>query len=157
MNLTRPEEAGPAVVYEAARRLTGREGTPELVGLCPSTAAGPGCDGGLLEARLASTAAAWAAERARDHGDEEHDRLAARLAAEARSLRSLGASQDALIGGAERAAALARVQRPAGIADEETEAFLRVAAAGFRRAVKAEPQAAARERVALLDRWLEHG
>jgi glutamate formiminotransferase len=154
MNLTRPDEIGPEAAFQAARRLTRREGTPELVGLCPAVAAGPGCDGGLLEARLASSAASWAAERARQHGGEEHLRLADRLEAEARSLRRLPASQEAVLAGAERAAALARVQQPAGIADAETDAFLRTAAVGFRRAVRQATESEARERVALLDSWL---
>jgi glutamate formiminotransferase len=154
MNLTRPAEIGPEAAFQAARRLARREGTPELVGLCPAVAAGPGCDGGLLEARLALTAASWAAERARQHGGEEHLLLADRLEAEARSLRRLPASQEAVLGGAERAAALARIQQPAGIADAETGAFLRTAAVGFRRAVRQATESEARERIALLDSWL---
>jgi glutamate formiminotransferase len=157
MNLTRPLEAGPAAVYQAARRLAGREGSAELVGLCPAVVAGPGCDGGLLEARLASTAAAWTAERARQRGGEELGRLADRLDAEARSLRELDASQEAILGGAERAAALARVQQPAGTADAETDLFLRAAAVGFRQAVREVAGATARERIDLLDRWLANG
>ena len=50
MNLTRLDEAGVGPVYEAASALAGRAGEPELVGLCPVRAAGPGCAGGLLEA-----------------------------------------------------------------------------------------------------------
>ena len=157
MNLTRPEEAGPALVYEATRRLARCEGTPELVGLCPALVAGPGCDGGLLEARLASIAAAWAAERARGRGGDEHRRLADRLAAEARSLRELDASQEAILGGAERAAALVRVQQPAGIAETETDAFLRTAVVGFRQAVRRVTGPTARERIDLLDGWLARG
>jgi hypothetical protein len=154
MNLTRPLEAGPAAVYQAAQRVAGREGTAELVGLCPARAAGPGCDGGLLEARLAAKAAHWAAELARRRGGEEHIRLADRLEAEARSLRELDASQEAILGGAERAAALVRVQRPAGIAAAETDAFLRTAAVGFREAVRQVAGATVQERIDLLDQWL---
>jgi glutamate formiminotransferase len=154
MNLTRPLEAGPAAVYQAAQRVAGREGTAELVGLCPARAAGPGCDGGLLEARLAAKAAHWAAELARRRGGEEHIRLADRLEAEARSLRELDASQEAILGGAERAAALVRVQRPAGIAAAETDAFLRTAAVGFREAVRQVAGATVQERIDLLDHWL---
>lgn len=157
MNLTQPEEAGPAEVYEAARRLARRDGTTELVGLCPALVAGPGCDGGLLEARLASVAAAWAAERARLSAGEEQRRLADRLEAEARSLRGLVATQEAMLGGAERAAALVRVQQPAGIADAETDAFLRSAAIGLRRAVRRVDGPMAQERIALLDGWLANG
>lgn len=154
MNLTRPEVTGPEAAYQATRRLSGREGTPELVGLCPVVAAGPGCEGGLLEARLASTAAGWAAERARQLGGDERLRLANRLDAEASSLRSLGASPEEVLAGAERAAALVRVQQPAGIAEAETNAFLMTAAAGFRQALGPATEVTARERIALLDRWL---
>ncbi|MFZ0218346.1 MAG: hypothetical protein WAM30_20605, partial [Candidatus Dormiibacterota bacterium] len=52
MNLTRPDEAGVARVVVEAERLLGLRSVPELVGLCPAAAAGPGCDGGLLEGRL---------------------------------------------------------------------------------------------------------
>jgi glutamate formiminotransferase len=154
MNLTRPQQAGPAAVYQAAQRASGGEGSVELIGLCPVRVAGPGCDGGLLEARLAATAAGWAAERARRRGGPEHLRLADRLEAEARSLRGLDASQEAILGGAERAAALVRVQQPAGIAEAETDAFLRTAAVGFREAVRQVDGATARKRIDLLDRWL---
>jgi glutamate formiminotransferase len=154
MNLTRPDEAGPAAVYQAALRVAERKGSAELVGLCPARAAGPGCDGGLLEARLAATAAGWAAERARQRGGDEHLRLADRLQAEARSLRELDASQEAILAGAERAAALVRVQRPAGIAEAETDAFLRTAAVGMREAVGQVAGATVQERIHLLDRWL---
>ncbi|MBJ7599102.1 hypothetical protein, partial [Candidatus Nephthysia bennettiae] len=75
----------------------------------------------------------------------------------ARSLRALDASQQAILGGAERAAALVRIQQPAGIAEPETTAFLRTAATGFREAVRQVAGATVQERVHLLDRWLANG
>lgn len=155
MNLTRLEEAGVGPVYEAASALAGRAGEPELVGLCPVGAAGPGCAGGLLEARLAAAAAG--AARVRRDGGEEHERLAARLAAEGESLKALGTDQEAILGGAERALALIRVIRAAGAGDPEIEAFLEAAASGFRRALGRGTERDAAARVALVDRWLAAG
>ena len=54
MNLTRPAEFGAAAAHAEAARLAGAPGAPELVGLCPAAAAGPGCEGRLLEDRLAA-------------------------------------------------------------------------------------------------------
>jgi glutamate formiminotransferase len=54
MNLTRPAETSAAAAYERACTLAGQTGVPELVGLCPAAAAGPGCEGRILEARLAA-------------------------------------------------------------------------------------------------------
>jgi glutamate formiminotransferase len=54
MNLTRPAEFGAAAAYAEAARLAGAPGVPELVGLCPAAAAGPGCEGRILEDRLAA-------------------------------------------------------------------------------------------------------
>src|SRR5215472_11667169 len=76
MNLTRPDETGVPSAYARACELAGSAGVPELVGLCPAGAAGPGCDGGLLEARLAALAARRAASSAEARGDEELARLA---------------------------------------------------------------------------------
>jgi glutamate formiminotransferase / 5-formyltetrahydrofolate cyclo-ligase len=152
MNLARLEEAGAATAFEAALRLSGQPGKPELVGLCPAAAAGPGCDGALLEARLASTAAHWSAQRAQRLGDEELRLLGRRLEREARSLRGLDASQESLLGGAERTLALLRMLRPAGIGEPESESFLRAAAAGFRQALRSTP--GVRKRLTLVDRWL---
>src|SRR5262245_41429731 len=46
MNLTRPDQAGTATAYRRACEMAGAAGEPELVGLCPAVAGGPGCDGG---------------------------------------------------------------------------------------------------------------
>jgi hypothetical protein len=141
-------------VYRLAVELVGRPGEPELVGLCPAFAAGPGCDGGLLEARLAAAAARRVAGLAGAGEGEEPQRLAGRLAAESTSLAALAAAQDDLLAGAERAAALVRVLGAAGLADAEAEAMLRVAAAGLRAGLVEPTTARFRARVALLDDWL---
>jgi glutamate formiminotransferase/glutamate formiminotransferase/formiminotetrahydrofolate cyclodeaminase len=152
MNLTRLGAVGVGAAYEESVRLVGRPGRPELVGLCPAAAAGPGCDGALLEGRLAASAAAQGAAAARARGGEEMTRLAARLDAESHSLRELAGGQEAVLAGAERAAALVRVLRAAQIEDAGLEALLSVAAAGLRAAVTAETAARFATRLALLDR-----
>jgi len=157
MNLTRPAEAGVPAVHARACALAGAEGEPELVGLCPAAAAGPGCDGGLLEARLAALAARRAAAVAAARGGDEPVRLGERLAAEARALGELGAGQDAILGGAERAAALVRVLRAGDLATPELEELLDAAAAGLRAAVAPATAARFARRVELLDRWLVPG
>jgi glutamate formiminotransferase len=157
MNLTRPDRIGAARAHEEAMRLTGRRGEPELVGLCPASAAGPGCDGGLLEARLAATAARRASARAAAAGTEELRRLAVRLEAEAGALAALPARQEALLGGAERVLALARVLRAAGLAEPEPMAMLLVAANGLRRALTPATTVRHARRAALLERGLHDG
>jgi glutamate formiminotransferase len=124
MNLTRPDETGVPAAFARACELAGAPGTPELVGLCPAAAAGPGCDGGLLEARIAAMVALRAAGAAPRE-------LAGRLAAEGRSLRGLEASREAIRRGAEQAAALRRRLREAGLATPELEAMLAVAVRGL--------------------------
>jgi glutamate formiminotransferase len=153
MNLTRLEAVAVPEAYAEAARLAGVPGRPELVGLCPAAAAGPGCEGGLLEARLAAAAARRAAAVARSRDNPELSLLARRLEAEASSIAGLGIDATALLGGAERAAALLRVLAAAGIGSPATDALLRVAARGLRDAVR-EPPATAARRLELLDRWL---
>jgi glutamate formiminotransferase len=154
MNLTRLEATGVRAAYETASRLAGEAGAPELVGLCPAAAAGPGCDGGLLEARLAAAAARRAAELAHRRGGDELEKLAGRFIAEAGSMAALPASQEAVLGGAERAAALLRVLRAGGLGDQEAESFLALAARGLRRALSQQAEAGFARRLLLLDRWL---
>ncbi|HYW25104.1 MAG TPA: hypothetical protein VE953_13135 [Terriglobales bacterium] len=147
MNLTRPGETGVPAAYARACELAGSAGVPELVGLCPASAAGPGCDGGLLEARIAGAVALRASAVASREA-------AMRLAAEARSLRRLETGQVALLAGAERAAALRRQLRASGLATADLEALLSGAVRGLRDAVSPATQARFEERVGLLDRWL---
>jgi hypothetical protein len=147
MNLTRPDETGVPAAYARACELVGSPGTPELVGLCPAAAAGPGCDGGLLEARMAGMVALRAASAASGE-------LANWLAAEGRSLARLDTGQEALLGGAEGAAALRRPLRDAGLASPDLEALLVVAVRGLRGSVSSATRARFARRVDLLDRWL---
>ncbi|HXM57274.1 MAG TPA: glutamate formiminotransferase [Candidatus Dormibacteraeota bacterium] len=130
MNLTRPAEAGAASVFERASELARASGEPELVGLCPAVAAGPGCDGGLLEARLAALAARRAAAMLEARGDAGW----LQLAAEAASLRALAASRRAILEGAERVDALSRRLHEGGLATQELGALLSAALQGLRAA-----------------------
>jgi glutamate formiminotransferase len=148
MNLTRPAETAVPAVFARVCELAGAPGTPELVGLCPAAAAGPGCDGGVLEARVAALVARRAA------GDAPRE-LAGRLAAEARSLAAQEAGQEAVLGGAERAAALYRSLRAAMLATPDLEALLTVAVRGLRAAVSPATRARFADRVDALDRWLD--
>jgi glutamate formiminotransferase len=154
MNLTRLAAIGVAGAHDAALAIAGRPGRPELVGLCPAAAAGPGCDGGILEARLAAAAARAAARSAAARAGEEQARLAGRLEAAGGALAALRAAPDDLLAGAEQAAALVRVLRAAGLADAGREALLGHAAAGLRAALPAATVARHARRVSLLDRWM---
>jgi len=77
--------------------------------------------------------------------------LAVRLTREADELARLPADQDAILAGAERAAALVRVLQAAQVLDGEVEAMLRVAARGLRDAVQPATQSIYRARVDALD------
>jgi hypothetical protein len=147
MNLTRPDETGVPAAYARACELAGARGVPELVGLCPAAAAGPGCDGGLLEARIAGLVGRRGAAAAR--GD-----LARQLAAEARSLCGMAAGQAAVLDGAERAAGLRPLLRGAGLATPDLEALLDVAVRGLRDALWPATRARFGARLEVLDRWL---
>ncbi|MGH7881618.1 MAG: hypothetical protein ACREN8_01725 [Candidatus Dormibacteraceae bacterium] len=57
MNLVKPFQFGAEQAYRQATLLAGVKGVPELVGLCPAAAAGPGCAEGLLEDRMLQLAA----------------------------------------------------------------------------------------------------
>jgi len=145
MNLTRPDETSVSAAFTRACELAAAPGTPELVGLCPASAAGPGCAGGLMEARIAAMVALRAAGAAPLE-------LAGQLAEEGRSLRGLEASQEAVLAGAERTAALRRQLRGAGLVTPDQEALMAVAAHGLRAAVSPATRARYPDRVALLDR-----
>jgi glutamate formiminotransferase / 5-formyltetrahydrofolate cyclo-ligase len=155
MNLTRLNERSVPEAYRRACDLAGLRGEPELVGLCPAAAAGPGCDGRLLEARLAAAAARLAAQAAHDRGGDEMARMAERLNAESRSLAAIPARQEPMLAGSERAAALLRVLVAAGLSTPELDALLALAAAGLRDAVTPETAAQFHQRVDLIDTWLE--
>jgi len=95
--------------------------------------------------------AAAGAARCSERGGEEHAALAVRLTREADELARLPADQDAILAGAERAAALVRVLQAAQVLDGEVEAMLRVAARGLRDAVQPGTQSIYRARIDALD------
>ena len=135
MNLFRIDETTPTdVIAELTRRGVGI-GAEQIVGLSPAVAANTAAGGRLLEGRLASAAASAGAEACESVGDEEHVALAGRLRKEADELAALPAEQDAILAGAERAAALIPVLRAAGVLDDEREALLKIAARGLGAAV----------------------
>jgi glutamate formiminotransferase len=151
MNLFRVDETTPADVIAELERRGVALGAPQVVGLCPAVAAGPAADGRLLEARLASVAATAAASRLEERADEEGLALAKRLGREAGELARLPADQDAILGGAERAAALVRVLEAARLRDPELEEMLEAAAVGFRAAVTPATEGIYRARIEALD------
>src|SRR6266516_3188500 len=151
MNLFRLNETTPAEVIAELQRRGVEMGAEQVVGLSPALAATPAADGRLLEGRMASAAAAEGSRRCADRRDEEHAALAVRLAAEAEALARLPADQDAILGGAERAAALVRVLKVAGVLDDELQSILGAAARGFRAAVGPATEGIYRARVNALD------
>jgi len=151
MNLFRTDETTPSDVVAELRRRGVSMGAEQIVGLCPAVAASPAADGRLLEGRLASAAAADGARRCRERGGEELDALAVRLEREAAGLAGVAADQDAILAGAERAAALIEVLRAAQVLDPELEAMLRAAARGLRAAVSDATAAVYRARIDALD------
>jgi glutamate formiminotransferase / 5-formyltetrahydrofolate cyclo-ligase len=154
MNLIRAQDTRPHDVLAALRDRGVAVGEQQLVGLCPAEYGGDYADGRLLEARLAASAARAGAATCRARGGEEHMALAARLDKEAAGLSNLGADQESLLAGAERAGALAPVLRVAGVLDGELFAMLDVAARGFAAALTSETRAGYAARTAALDRRL---
>ena len=151
MNLFRIDETSPADVIDELKRRGVAMGAEQIVGLCPAIAATPAADGRILEGRLARAAAVAGAARCLERGGEENTALARRLEREAGDLARLPADQDAILAGAERAAALVRVLQAAQVLDGEVEAMLRVAARGLRDAVQPATQSIYRARVDALD------
>jgi glutamate formiminotransferase len=155
MNLVDLDAAPPALAMEALRAVAAdlriEVGAQEVVGLCPARVALPAASGRVLEGRLAAAAASAAAGACRRRGGGERELLAARLESEATELAALAADPDALLAGAERAAALPRVLRAAGVVEAELDRLLNAAARGLRAAAPAGRHV---ERVAALDRWL---
>ena len=154
MNLFRAAETGPAAVLAELERRGVSHGAPEVVGLCPASAAVRVADGKLLEGRLAAAAATASAAMCLAIGGEEHRRLGARLEHEAQGLAGLTASQDDFLAGAERAAALVQVMRAAGLDEPELESMLDVSARGLRAALGEATESVYRARVDALDRRL---
>jgi hypothetical protein len=151
MNLFRVDETAPSDVVAELQRRGVSMGAEQVVGLTPAVAAGAAADGRLLEARLARAAAEEGAIRSESRGGEEHSALARRLRHEADELGRLPADEDAILGGAERAAALIQVLRAAQVIDAELEAMLDAAARGFRAAITPATEAVYRARVDALD------
>ena len=151
MNLFRIDETSPAYVIAELERRGVEAGATQIVGLCPAVVATAAADGRLLEGRLASAAAEEGALRCTERGGEEHTALAERLSREAGELARLPADQDAILAGAERAAALIHVLRAAQVLDEEIDSMLMAAARGFRKAVSPATGALYRARVEALD------
>jgi len=154
MNLFRPAETRPSDVVAALRDRGLAVGEEELVGLCPAAFCGAFAAGRLLEARLAAAAARAAAMTCRAKGGEEHAALGLRLDQEAAGLTGLGADQESLLAGAERAAALIRVLVAAGALEGDLPAMLDAASRGFRVALTPATEAAFAPRIVALDRRL---
>ena len=152
MNLFRVDETPPAAVVEELRRRGVEVGEQQLVGLCPAVAANQAASGRILEARIGAAAARAGASLT--PSDDEGRALAHRLLSEADGLAALGVSQEELLAGAERCAALAPVLRAAGILSEELEAMSMLAARGLRAAVNDATRSAYVARMAALDRRL---
>jgi glutamate formiminotransferase / 5-formyltetrahydrofolate cyclo-ligase len=151
MNLFRIDETTPSDVITELERRGVAMGPQQVVGLCPAVASNPAADGRLLEGRLACAAATAGAAACEARGGEEHVALARRLRQEAEELARLPAGQDAILGGAERAAALIPVLDAARVSDGEMVAILEVAARGFRSAVTAPTESVYRARIEALD------
>jgi hypothetical protein len=154
MNLFRLDETTPAMVLDELERRGVPIASEQVVGLCPAAVSGPAAAGRLLEARLAAAAARAGAARCRERGGEEHLALGRRLQRESDALSELGVGQEAMLGGAERAAALVPVLKAAGVLDGELEAMLGVAASGLLSAVGHETRLAYAARFAALERRL---
>jgi glutamate formiminotransferase len=154
MNLFRVDETPPAAVVAELERRGVQVGEQQVVGLCSARAANVAAAGRLLEARLGAAAAREAARRCAERADDEHTALAARLREEARSLGLLGIEQSALLGGAERCAALIPVMRVAGVIDAELREIARLGARGLFEAINRETRAEFPERMVALERRL---
>lgn len=151
MNLFRVDETAPSGVIAELERRGVAMGAEQVVGLCPAAAASPAADGRLLEGRLAGAAAGAGAVIAAERGGDELTALAARMRREAGQMAALAADQDAILGGAERAAAMVRVLHAADIEDGELDAMLDAAARGLRRAVAPATESIYRARIDALD------
>ncbi|HEY6874952.1 MAG TPA: glutamate formiminotransferase [Candidatus Dormibacteraeota bacterium] len=153
MNLFRVDEAPPASVIEELERRGIELGEQQVVGLCPAIAANAAATGHILEARIGSAVAAAAARRV--PADDEGRALARRLRSEAAGLKTLGPSQEELLAGAERCAALPPVLQATGVLDAELESMARLAANGLREALTESTRSTYAARMAALDRRLD--
>jgi hypothetical protein len=154
LNLVRLDETPPAAVIAELERRNVQLGPQQVIGLCPAAVAAPAAAGRLLEARLAAASARRGAHLCAALADDEHVRLGGRLEKEAGELARTGIDQGDLLAGAERAAALVRVLRAAGVLSPELEAMLEVAARGLRSALDRDTLSRQTTRVGALDRRL---
>lgn len=152
MNLFRTDETTPGAVVAELQRRGVEAGEQQVVGLCPAVAANDAASGRILEARIGSAVARTASLRA--GADEEGRALARRLQSEAAGLGALAPSQEELLAGAERCAALPPVLSAAGILDAELESMARLAARGLRDALAETMVSKYPARVEALDRRL---
>ena len=152
MNLFRVDETPPAVVVEELRRRGVEVGEQQLVGLCPAAAASQAASGRILEARIGAAVASTGA--ARTANDEEGKALALKLRAESETMAALNPSQEELLAGAERCAALPPVLSAARLLDAELDTMARLAARGLRDALDASTRSMYAARMAALDRRL---
>jgi len=129
-------------------------GDQQVVGLCPAVAAGKAASGRILEARIGGAVAREGARRARQSGGDELAALGQGLAREAESMASLGSSQEDLLAGAERCAAMPPVLQAAGLLDGELQSMAHLAARGLREAVSEPTRSKYSERLAALERRL---
>ena len=151
MNLFRVDETTPSDVITELRNRGVSMGAQQVVGLCPAIAVNSAAAGRVLEGRLAAAAARAAAILCLKRGGEEHERLASRISREAAEFAGLDADEDAILAGAERAAALIPVLRAAQVHDDELELMLLVASQGLRAAITAATRAVYQARVDALD------
>ena len=154
MNLFRVDESPPEAVIQELRRRGVHVGDQQVVGLCPAVAAGKAAYGRILEARIGGAVAREGARRARQSGGDELAALGQGLAREAESMASLGSSQEDLLAGAERCAAMPPVLQAAGLLDGELQSMAHLAARGLREAVSEPTRSKYSERLAALARRL---
>jgi len=154
MNLFRLEETSPQAVVDELKRRGVRVGEQQLVGLCPAVAASGVAAKRILEHRIGAAVARAGAHRARERGGQELTALSRKLEAEAQSLAALGVSQEELLAGAERCAALPPVLQAAGLLDGELQSMAHLAARGLRDALNEATRLHHAARMAALDRRL---
>ena len=154
MNLFRVGESPPESVIEELRRRGVHLGDQQVVGLCPAVAASEAASGRILEARVGAAVAREGARRARRAGGDELAALGQRLATEAESLSALHSSQEELLTGAERCAALAPVLQAAVLLDAELQSMAQLAARGLRDALSEATRLRYAARMAALDQRL---
>lgn len=131
MNLFRLDDTPPSAVVAELQRRGVMVGSQHVIGLCPAAVANPAAAGRLLEARLAAAVARRGAELSAARGDDDNVALAGRLEREAADLARTGIDHDALVVGAERAAALVPVLSAADVLSDEMRTMLDIAARGL--------------------------